>query len=274
MTPHEKLASQLEAVGEAARAVVELRRAICRRFISGSDYRFVELPDPKRASDTEYREAVADWHVARAMLWAKAIDAELGPDGVGAFLAWGDPSLTVSRSKQRKVILAAMEYLQRIARMAVDHEERALRWLTPANFPSQQPYVSYAKLTIKTELQAITIGDGSIKPSIRKSKQVSAFVANTTHGIDGAHMSMTGLRFSRPDRPFAQVCDCFWTRPSDIDALDVETREAMIELHSRDIIGEMRDYLESDRPGLKLPDPPERGTYDINEFRHSQYGFH
>ncbi|MCB0935788.1 MAG: precorrin-6A synthase (deacetylating) [Mycobacterium sp.] len=79
--------------GEAKSDLVELRRAICRRFISGSDYRFVELPDPKRASDTEYREAVADWHVARAMLWAKAIDAELGPDGVGAFLAWGDPSL-------------------------------------------------------------------------------------------------------------------------------------------------------------------------------------
>ncbi|HNA51673.1 MAG TPA: precorrin-6A synthase (deacetylating) [Mycobacterium sp.] len=79
--------------GEAKSDLVELRRAICRRFISGSDYRFVELPDPKRASDTDYREAVADWHVARAMLWAKAIDAELGPDGVGAFLAWGDPSL-------------------------------------------------------------------------------------------------------------------------------------------------------------------------------------
>lgn len=79
--------------GEAKSDLVELRRAICRRFISGSDYRFVELPDPKRASDTDYRDAVADWHVARAMLWAKAIDAELGPDGVGAFLAWGDPSL-------------------------------------------------------------------------------------------------------------------------------------------------------------------------------------
>lgn len=79
--------------GEAKSDLVELRREICRRFISGSDYRFVELPDPKRASDTDYRDAVADWHVARAMLWAKAIDAELGPDGVGAFLAWGDPSL-------------------------------------------------------------------------------------------------------------------------------------------------------------------------------------
>ena len=79
--------------GEAKSDLVELRRAICRRFISGSDYRFVELPDPERASDTDYREAVADWHVARAMLWAKAIATELGPDGVGAFLAWGDPSL-------------------------------------------------------------------------------------------------------------------------------------------------------------------------------------
>lgn len=27
--------------------------------------------------------------------------------------AWGDPSLTVSRTKQRKVILSAMEYLQK-----------------------------------------------------------------------------------------------------------------------------------------------------------------
>ena len=79
--------------GEAKSDLVELRREICRRFISGSDYRFVELPDPKRASDTDYRVAVTDWHVARARLWAKAIDAELGPDGVGAFLAWGDPSL-------------------------------------------------------------------------------------------------------------------------------------------------------------------------------------
>ena len=30
---------------------------------------------------------------ARARVWASAIESELGPDGVGAFLAWGDPSL-------------------------------------------------------------------------------------------------------------------------------------------------------------------------------------
>lgn len=79
--------------GEAKSDLVALRREICRRFITEPGYRFVELPDPKRAADREYTQAVADWHSARARLWAEAIDTELGPDGVGAFLAWGDPSL-------------------------------------------------------------------------------------------------------------------------------------------------------------------------------------
>ena len=79
--------------GEAKRDLVELRREVCRRFITEPGYRFVELADPVRADTGDYRAAVADWHTARARLWAEAIASELGPDGVGAFLAWGDPSL-------------------------------------------------------------------------------------------------------------------------------------------------------------------------------------
>jgi precorrin-6A synthase len=79
--------------GEAKSDLIELRREICRRFIPEPGYRFVELPDPPRAADGDYADAVADWHAARARLWADAIETELGTDGVGAFLAWGDPSL-------------------------------------------------------------------------------------------------------------------------------------------------------------------------------------
>jgi precorrin-6A synthase len=80
--------------GETKRDLVAWRRDICDRFIEDSgSYRFVELPDPKRADDVDYRQAVTDWHAARARLWAEAITRELAPDGVGAFLAWGDPSL-------------------------------------------------------------------------------------------------------------------------------------------------------------------------------------
>jgi precorrin-6A synthase len=73
--------------------LVALRRQICERFIREPGYRFVALADPPRAKDGEYRQAVADWHAARARIWAEAIETELERDGVGAFLAWGDPSM-------------------------------------------------------------------------------------------------------------------------------------------------------------------------------------
>jgi precorrin-6A synthase len=83
--------------GDSKDELVALRRHICERFIREPGYRFVELPDPPRARATSdspaYRRAVADWHAARARVWAQAITSELAPDGVGAFLAWGDPSL-------------------------------------------------------------------------------------------------------------------------------------------------------------------------------------
>ena len=73
--------------------LVALRREICARFIREPGYRFVELPDPQRAKSGDYRQAVADWHAARAAVWADAIESELAPGDVGGFLAWGDPSL-------------------------------------------------------------------------------------------------------------------------------------------------------------------------------------
>jgi precorrin-6A synthase len=79
--------------GEATSDLVALRREICRRFIEKPNYRFVEISDPVRGADGDYARSVADWHAARARLWAEAIETELAPGGVGAFLAWGDPSL-------------------------------------------------------------------------------------------------------------------------------------------------------------------------------------
>ena len=79
--------------GDTKDDLVALRRLICERFIREPGYRFREIPDPPRAKDGNYRQAVADWHAERARLWADAITSELGPGDVGAFLAWGDPSL-------------------------------------------------------------------------------------------------------------------------------------------------------------------------------------
>jgi precorrin-6A synthase len=70
----------------------------------------VELPDPRRATGSDYRGAVSDWHEARARVWATAIAAELGPDGTGAFLAWGDPSLYDSTLRILDAVAAEVEF--------------------------------------------------------------------------------------------------------------------------------------------------------------------
>ena len=95
--------------GEAKSDLVGVRRDICARFIREPGYRFVELPDPRRSTDADYREAVSDWHAARARIWATAIATELGSDGVGAFLVWGDPSLYDSTLRILEAVAAEVD---------------------------------------------------------------------------------------------------------------------------------------------------------------------
>lgn len=97
------------AKGEVKSDLVELRREICERFIDMPGYRFVELPDPKRAEGADYRKAVSDWHAARAAVWADAIAEELEPGGVGAFLAWGDPTLYDSTLRILDAVAAQLD---------------------------------------------------------------------------------------------------------------------------------------------------------------------
>lgn len=80
--------------GSAKAGLNRVRRAICERFIEGDAYRFVAAPDPERdRRPTDYGVAVDDWHAARAELYEGMIARELGEDGTGAFLVWGDPAL-------------------------------------------------------------------------------------------------------------------------------------------------------------------------------------
>jgi precorrin-6A synthase len=99
--------------GDTKDDLVALRRQICERFIREPGYRFVELPDPPRsraASDSPaYRQAVADWHAARARIWVEAFESELAPAGVGAFLAWGDPSLYDSTLRILDTLAASVD---------------------------------------------------------------------------------------------------------------------------------------------------------------------
>ena len=79
--------------GRAKADLVALRKEILERHVTRSHH-VVEVRDPDRdRSPADYGATVEAWHDARTALFESAFLSSLPPDGVGAFLVWGDPSL-------------------------------------------------------------------------------------------------------------------------------------------------------------------------------------
>jgi precorrin-6A synthase len=102
--------------GGGAGELVALREGILERFVTEPSYRIVHVPDPPRdRTAAAYGAAVDDWRARRAEVWEAHLRDELGEDGTGAFLVWGDPSLYDSTLDVIERILARDE-------VAFDHE--------------------------------------------------------------------------------------------------------------------------------------------------------
>jgi precorrin-6A synthase len=103
--------------GEDKSGLNAARDEILRRHVIRPGYRVVDIPEPPRDRSPAltadgYPGAVSDWHAARAELIAAAIEAELGADGVGAFLVWGDPSVydSMLRIVDRVLALGTVDF--------------------------------------------------------------------------------------------------------------------------------------------------------------------
>jgi len=92
--------------GETTAELTELRHAICETHIT-KPYRTVAIPEqPRDRAAADYAGAVEDWYDARAAVFSAAIAGELGPDGNGGILVWGDPALFDSTLRVLDRVLA------------------------------------------------------------------------------------------------------------------------------------------------------------------------
>src|SRR5260370_1670743 len=84
--------------GAAKSRLNAAREEILAQHLSSPGHPVADIHEPPRDRSTGltsagHRDAVGDWHEARAELIEAAIAAELGAGGVGALLGWGDPAL-------------------------------------------------------------------------------------------------------------------------------------------------------------------------------------
>lgn len=71
-----------------------IRLGMLARFVREKRYRLVDfaIPSRRQAETAGYAQAVQEWRDKLEAAY-RAMFAELGDDGVGAFLVWGDPTL-------------------------------------------------------------------------------------------------------------------------------------------------------------------------------------
>lgn len=101
--------------GSGKADLVQVRREICERYIEAGRYRLVELEDSVRDPSLGYVEGVEQWHERRVAAYERAVLTELGEDGCGAILVWGDPSLYDST-------LRLLESMAQRSRVAFEYE--------------------------------------------------------------------------------------------------------------------------------------------------------
>ncbi|MHC8321001.1 precorrin-6A synthase (deacetylating) [Pseudomonas sp. GB2N2] len=94
--------------GHSKDKLIDLRREICERYITGHDYRFVEAHSPERErGDVDYKASVEDLNLAKQKTFETLINEEISDDQCGGFLVWGDPSLYDSTIRILQEILAS-----------------------------------------------------------------------------------------------------------------------------------------------------------------------
>jgi precorrin-6A synthase len=71
-----------------------IRLGMLDRFVTDNRYRLVDfvIPSRRQADTPGYTQAVQEWRDKLETAY-RAMFAELGEDGIGAFLVWGDPTI-------------------------------------------------------------------------------------------------------------------------------------------------------------------------------------
>lgn len=155
----------------------------------------------------------------------------------------------------------------------VAKRNRLVSWTTPLGLPVAQPYKKLSKKNVlKTAFQTITLENESSGP-VNSLRQRSAFPPNFVHSLDSSHMLLTALACKRKGIMFASVHDSYWSHACNVDHMNVELRDAFVELHRRPLLQRLYDQFAKDNPDINFPPVPERGSFDLDLVKQSPYFF-
>lgn len=211
----------------------------------------------------------------------RGIRTQLIEDGFAVGL--GIPPATAAEYLKGKIVEAlshvidrpkrAMEWFQECARIIAD-DNGTVEWVTPGGMTISQQYRARSIRHIRTLSGRYNvlypIGGGVVD----KKKMVQGVAPNVVHSWDAAlaHEVVLAMNHKVGCQDFLMVHDSYGVHPHLVDDLHTVIRETAIELFSGDVLQEWHVYV-SQKAGVVLPPPPERGDYDIMELTDATFFF-
>jgi DNA-directed RNA polymerase len=152
-------------------------------------------------------------------------------------------------------------------------------WVAPTGFPVLQRYYHIERHRVVT-----TLAGSTYRPSIytaldkaKGSKQRNSIAPNFVHSLDAAALMRTVIAAkSKGIKSFGMVHDSYSTVPADVEVLMVTLRDEFANLYlDKDILQDMYEQFQAQYTGTKhpLPEPPEKGDYDVANVKSATYFF-
>lgn len=152
-----------------------------------------------------------------------------------------------------------------------------LFWKTPSGFPVAQRYCTYTaqQINCRVGFRCRNVRFRTQGSEIHRRKQRNGIAPNYIHSLDSAilHLAMNSLE-SRGVESVFTVHDAFGTHACDVPILNQVLRDTYVQVFQQDQLSLLTQQLRKQLRGkAEIPDPPERGTFDVRTIRDSQYAF-
>lgn len=168
----------------------------------------------------------------------------------------------------------AMDWIQDCAGILAK-ENKPIVWWTPIGFPVYQDKQRLILSRVQTQLAGaiqISVAEQSGEMDVLKNKQGAS--PNFVHSMDACHLMLAlNLAQERGLRNFACIHDDFGTHAADTDEFHSVIREAFVWLYGEnDPLVDFKIFNE-DMSQVELPDPPSRGSLNLDQVIDSKYFF-
>lgn len=158
-----------------------------------------------------------------------------------------------------------------------------LCWDTPAGSKVTQAYRQVIEKRIRSYNTRFLVyseateeesrEDHVSKLTMRVNKMGTSAPPNVVHSCDAAHLQITVCRMAEAGiHDFSMIHDSFGCPFAYVGLMRDILRKSMVDMYSGDYLQTWKESVEG-YSGLTMPDPPERGDFDINEILTSEYFF-